>query len=85
VQSSGYQTPFDQQQEPWSDDQLDAMFSPEVLNFNLDHSLPGGAFDFSCADTCHHHLKHNDAWVGEMASSLVSIRIVSSKMRVELR
>lgn len=84
VQNSGYQTPFDhQQQEPWSNDQLDAMFSPEALNFNLDHSLPGGTFDFTCADTCHHHLKHNDAWVGEMASSLVSLRIAPSSNMVE--
>lgn len=75
IQPNGIQTnghlSFDQQSEPWSDDQLDAMFSPQSFNTPIDPSFPG-AFDFNCDPDCHHQLKHTDPWASEIASSLVS-------------
>ena len=71
IQTNGYEA-FDDQPEPWSDDQLDAMFSPQTFNdMPIDPSF-SGPFDFNCDPSCHHNLKHTDAWAGEMASSLVS-------------
>lgn len=65
---------FDQQSEPWSDDQLDALFSPQTLNtpMSFGQEFPG-TFDFTCDDSCHHSFKHIDPFAADIASSLVSV------------